>query len=201
MHSRPGFVAPHRTSPHLHPPNDLLRTIIGPGDVRIGVKGRENVINATTEIQFNPLRVGAYRLIGYEKSGAPVENVQPDAIGSNNDSVTNLYEIVPAESAGSISTGELLRVKLRFKGPNERDESIEQDVIDGGAEFANASEDFKFAAAVAEFGTILRHSDYKGNGTFDSVLAWAEAGKGTDATGERRAFVELVRKAQKLDRG
>ena len=167
--------------------------------VRIGVKGRESVTNALTKIQFNPLRVASYRLIGYEKFGAPVEDVQPDAIGNKNDVVTNLYEIIPADNEGSTSTGELLSVILRFKDPNGRDKSIKQDVIDNGAEFAQASDDFKFAAAVAEFGMILGHSGYKGNGTFDSVLAWAEAGKGRD--GERAVFVELVRKAQKLDRG
>jgi hypothetical protein len=69
--------------------------------VRIGVKGRENVSNAGTEIQFNPLRVTSYRLIGYEKSGASMEDVQSDAIGNKNDAVTNLYEIIPAKNAGS----------------------------------------------------------------------------------------------------
>jgi hypothetical protein len=171
--------------------------------VRIGVKGQESVTNAITEIQFNPLRVASYRLIGYEKSGASVEDVdiRPDGIGNKNDAVTNLYEIIPVDSRGSTSTGELLSVKLRFKDPDGRDESIEHGVTDDGVEFAHAPEDFKFAAAVAEFGMILRHSDYKGNGTFDSVLAWAEAGKGTDPHGERTAFAELVRKAQRLDRG
>jgi Uncharacterized protein YfbK, C-terminal/von Willebrand factor len=169
--------------------------------VRIGVKGRERVANVMTEIQFNPQRVASYRLIGYEKSGEPVEDVHPDGIENKSNSVTNLYEIVPADNGGSTATGQILSVKLRFKDPNERDESIEYGVVDDGAEFAHVSEDFKFAAAVAEFGMILRHSDYKGNATFDAVLAWAEAGRGTNANGERAAFVELVRKAQKLDRG
>ena len=166
--------------------------------VRVGVKGRESMTNVKTEIQFNPLRVASYRLIGYEKSGAQVQDVHADAIGNRNNSVTNLYEIVPADNGGSTAIGEILKVKVQFKQPNQHDELIEHEVIDEGVEFARASGDFKFAAAVAEFGMILRHSEYRGSGTFDSVLTWAEAGMGMD--GERAAFVELVRKAQKLDR-
>jgi len=74
-------------------------------------------------------------------------------------------------------------------------------VTDSNAAFASASPDFKFAAAVAEFGMLLRDSEHKGNGTLGAVLEWAQEGKGIDANGYRAEFVDLVRKAQALTRG
>jgi len=77
----------------------------------------------------------------------------------------------------------------------------QQAVTDIGGNFGNAPVDLKFAAAVAEFGMILRDSEYKGNGTFAAVVEWAQEGKGSDATGYRAGFIELVRKAQALKKG
>jgi Ca-activated chloride channel family protein len=96
----------------------------------------------------------------------------------------------------------MLTVKLRYKKPDgDRSELVERAVIDTGGNFGTAPVDLKFAAAVAEFGMILRDSEYKGNGTFAAVLEWAQEGKGSDATGYRAGFIELVRKAQALKKG
>ncbi len=73
-------------------------------------------------------------------------------------------------------------------------------VMDDASSFAVAPKDLKFAAAVAEFGMILRDSAYKGYGTFENVLEWAVEGKGADREGDRADFIELVRKAQVLTR-
>src|SRR5437588_716674 len=142
--------------------------------------------------------------------------------------VTALYEVVPiganANPAASVApvdplkyqkeepkkntsqseaaTGEMLTVKLRYKKPDgDKSELIERPVTDSNAAFAAASPDFKFAAAVAEFGMILRDSEHKGNGTFGAVLEWAQEGKGSDTSGYRAGFIELVRKAQALKKG
>ena len=56
----------------------------------------------------------------------------------------------------------------------------------------------QFAAAVAEFGMILRDSEYKGNGSLEQVIEWARQGMGADVNGRRADFIELVRKAQAL---
>ncbi|PYK89551.1 MAG: hypothetical protein DME35_08525, partial [Verrucomicrobia bacterium] len=94
---------------------------------------------------------------------------------------------------------EMLTVKLRYKKPDEdKSQLIERPVLDSNAAFASTSPDFKFAAAVAEFGMLLRDSEHKGNGTFGTVLEWAQEGKGSDANGYRAGFIELVRKAQAL---
>jgi Ca-activated chloride channel family protein len=154
------------------------------------------------------------------------KNDQIDAgeIGAGH-SVTALYEVVPAgtepnpaasvppvdplkyqpnpmsvaTSLGKNASPELLTVKLRYKEPeDETSKLIERPFVDNGIQFANAAPDLKFAAAVAEFGMILRDSEFKGNGTLGAVAEWAEEGKGADTNGYRAGFLGLVRKAQAL---
>jgi Ca-activated chloride channel family protein len=116
------------------------------------------------------------------------------------------YQQVPKPAAGAIRSGnqsdEMLTVKLRYKKPDgDKSELMEQGLVDKGAQFAQASPDLKFAAAVAEFGMILRDSNYKGNGTLSAVLAWAQEGKGADTNGYRAGFIGLVRKARAVRKG
>ena len=75
---------------------------------------------------------------------------------------------------------------------------VERTASDPGFDFATAPGDLKFAAAVAEFGMILRDSEYKGNGSLQEVIEWAQQGKGADVNGYRADFIELVRKTQAL---
>jgi Ca-activated chloride channel family protein len=183
------------------------------------------------QVEFNPARVASYRLIGYEKRMLRKEDFNNDKIDAGEigagHTVTALYEVVPAGatanpaasvppvdplkySASAKSTsetsasasGETLTVKLRHKKPDgDKSELIERAVVDSGAGFEKASADFKFAAAVAEFGMLLRDSEHKGTGTMGAVLEWAQEGKGNDANGYRAGFIELVRKAQSLRKG
>jgi len=150
------------------------------------------------------------------------DKVDAGEIGAGH-TVTALYEVVPVGTANnpatsvpsvdllnyssnekststrSTSSNEMLTVKLRYKKPDEdKSELVEHAVTDTNGRFENAPIDLKFAAAVAEFGMILRDSEYKGNGTFGTVLEWAREGKGSDANGYRAGFIELVRKAQAL---
>ena len=173
------------------------------------------------QVEFNPARVGAYRLIGYENRMLRNQDFNDDTkdageIGAGHH-VTALYELVPPGQAAQLpvanvdplrfqqnaqvqqaaASPESLVVKLRYKRPDE-DQSrlIEQGVVDQGLDYANASEDFKFAAAVAGFGMLLRESPDKGNLTYPAVLELAEASKGSDRSGYRTEFVDLVRKAE-----
>ena len=75
---------------------------------------------------------------------------------------------------------------------------LEFPLRDTGAGFEQASQDFKFAAAVAAFGMALRDSPYKGTTTLANVLTWARTGLGDDAGGYRNEFIALVERAQKL---
>jgi Ca-activated chloride channel family protein len=131
--------------------------------------------------------------------------------------VTALYEWVPAgveiDLAGvddlkyqhptapsdASSSDELFTVKLRYKEPDgERSRLLEIPVEDGGASLASASDDFRFAAAVAAFGMILRDSEHIGDFTLADVSDLAAEGLGGDASGYRSQFVELVRQAASL---
>ncbi len=107
--------------------------------------------------------------------------------------------VLDPASRGARQMQELLTVKLRYKEPDgETSKLFERAFVDRGGQFANAATDLKFAAAVAEFGMILRDSKFKGTGTLDAVAEWADEGKGVDANGYRASFLALVRKAQDL---
>jgi Ca-activated chloride channel family protein len=91
----------------------------------------------------------------------------------------------------------MLTLKIRYKAPtSDVSSKLEFPLVDSGTAFADASRDFKFAAAVASFGMMLRESPHKGAVTFDSVLGWAEDGLGDDAGGYRHEFMDLVKLAK-----
>ncbi len=165
---------------------------------RIGLKAEAAVEDAKVEVAFNPARVAAYRMIGFEpENSRPIagEKMEPEKIAAGR-TITVLYEIVPAATA---SNSEWLTVKLRHQVSGKgKIELLEHSLGDTTIEFAQAPADFRFAAAVAEFGMILRDSPHKGDGTLASVELWAENAKGNDTSGERAEFVELVKKAQAL---
>lgn len=94
---------------------------------------------------------------------------------------------------------DLLTVKVRYKQPDgDKSELLERSLADNGKTFAQASPDFRFAAAVAEFGMILRGSPHQGDATLASVLNWAGDARGSDANGYRAGFIDLAHKAQAL---
>lgn len=172
------------------------------------------------QVEFNPLRVASWRLIGYENRVMAAQDFADDKkdagdVGAGH-TVTALYEIVPATATLTAATeglryqqgpqpspaansGELLTVKIRWKLP-EGDVSTlrEQPVMDATTSYAQAPSDFKFAAAVAAFGMILRDSPHKGNATLSAVEELAGEGLDFDPDGHRREFLELVRIAKGL---
>ena len=170
------------------------------------------------QVEFNPRRVSSYRLIGYEDRMMPKEDFNDDArtagaVGAGH-TVTALYELVPAgmaattpgvdplkyqkpvQPSASADSNEILTVKIRSKEP-EKDQSVlsEFAVKDSAQKFSRASQDFKFAAAVAAFGMVLRDSPYKGSANLESVLEWAKEGRGTDSQDYRQEFIRLVHRA------
>jgi Ca-activated chloride channel family protein len=171
------------------------------------------------QVEFNPLRVQAYRLIGYEDRVMRAEDFRNDARDSGDmgagHSVTALYEIAPPGTdapAGSVDplryqtagkptgSNELLTVKLRYKQP-EGDVSREiarpvADTPDG-----DAPDDLRFASAVAAFGMLLRDSQYKGAATWTMVRSSAEKARGADPHGYRAEFLRMVAAAERLSSG
>ena len=176
------------------------------------------------QVELNPRRVAAYRLNGYENRMLRAQDFRDDKkdageIGAGH-TVTALYTIVPvgkevdipnvgplkyqrpAKPTKAAQSDELLTVRLRYKLP-DADKGIElaQALTDTGKRYAQASDDFKFAAAVASFGLVLRDSQYKGNASYDSVLELAQESLGSDKNGYRSEFVELVREARAIAGG
>ncbi len=173
------------------------------------------------QVEFNPAMAAGYRLIGYENRMLAKEDFNDDTkdageIGAGH-TVTALYEIVPAgeEPLGSdvdplkyqvtppspilINNDELMTVKVRYKLPDEdKSTKLEHPVLDEGATLEQASDDFRFAAAVASFGMILRNSTHRGDAAFDQVFNLAENGSGEARSEDRNGFLELVERAEAL---
>lgn len=119
------------------------------------------------------------------------ENPTPRASASRNAEVSE-----PVAEASD----ELLTLKIRYKQPDgETSTKLEFPVTDSGGNFAAASDDLQFAAAVASFGMLLRDSPYKGQSSFAAVAEIAEsAARDRDPHGRRAEFVEMVRRAGEL---
>ena len=93
----------------------------------------------------------------------------------------------------------MLTVKIRYKQPvGEVSNKLEFPLYDTGARFADATQDFKFASAVAAFGMALRDSPHKGSATLSDIEAWGRAGIGSDAGGYRNEFLGLVERSKSL---
>jgi Ca-activated chloride channel family protein len=169
------------------------------------------------QIEFNPKYVQAYRLVGYENrmlQNEDFNNDKKDAgeMGAGH-TVTALYEVIAAgNNADAISwvdplkyqqqtiiggnSAEVLTVKLRYKQPQGNSSQLLSQVLPWKNQPITATAaDFQMATAVAAFGLLLRNSEYKGQATYDQVLALAGKARGEDPEGYRAEFIQLVKKA------
>lgn len=168
------------------------------------------------QVEFNPDRVKAYRLIGYENRALRNEDFNNDKkdageLGSGH-SVTALYEIIPADSDEAIDSidplkyqrtrpakaigvsDELLTIKLRYKLPQEEvSRLIEHPLIDSHTTLAKTTANFRWSAAVAGFGMLLRGSEYVKGWRYDDVAMLAQGAKGRDQFGYQTEFIGLVK--------
>jgi len=187
------------------------------------------------QVEFNPTKVQGYRLIGYENRMLAKEDFNDDKkdageLGSGH-TVTALYEVIPvgvksdflqkvdslkyqkntAPLISSSQTEEILTVKFRYKAPDgDVSKLIEHPVLDKQVALTKTSDNFRFAAAVAQFGLLLRESEYKSaasyeeyksTASYDNVLNLARKAKGYDEEGYRSEFVRLVESARLLAKG
>ncbi|MBI5770070.1 MAG: von Willebrand factor type A domain-containing protein [Verrucomicrobia bacterium] len=180
------------------------------------------------EVEFNPARVASYRLIGYENRVLGKDDFKAGALATNEVSaghaVTALFEIVPADGRVTVGASpvaglryqapkntaldlplpgqnELLTVKVRYKKPGGAiGRKLDLPLADARTRFVDASADFKFAAAVASFGMVLRDSPHKGAVTLANVIEWAESAALDDFDGNRAEFLELAREVQAIVR-
>lgn len=173
------------------------------------------------QVEFNPARVQAYRLLGYENRMLAKEDFADDKkdageMGAGH-TVTALYEVVPvgatpvAIAGDSLTyqqvtlretasrTPELLTVKLRYKDPKgNRSRLLSTPVVDRGEK---SSSDLRFASAVAAFAMLLRSSEYRGDASYDLVLRLAREARGEDQEGYRAEFISMVERARALSAG
>jgi Ca-activated chloride channel family protein len=172
------------------------------------------------QVEFNPAKVKSYRLIGYEKRMLRAEDFADDKkdageLGSGH-TVTALYEIVPAEGAfagrqeliyqttqvkdSARTSAELATIRFRYKKPKEDTSSEFVRKIPAVSEnLDKAGGNIRFAAAVAEWGMLLRNSEHKGSANYSQVLEIARKAKGADAEGYRAEFIRLVEMSELLD--
>ncbi|WP_055444639.1 VWA domain-containing protein [Lacinutrix himadriensis] len=169
------------------------------------------------QVEFNPNKVQAYRLIGYENRMLENEDFMDDTkdageLGSGH-TVTALYEVIPVgvDSAylksisdlkytkTEVSThfqDELLTVKFRYKKPDGKKSiemvHVQKDIV------VTASSDMQFAAAVALFGMQLRQSQFYNNSNVEDVISLAKIGRGEDTLGYRSEFIRLVKSYESL---
>jgi Ca-activated chloride channel family protein len=170
------------------------------------------------QMEFNPAKIKGYRLIGYENRMLNSEDFNDDKkdageLGAGH-CVTALYEIIPANSKENASNVDKLKyqksyinpskdlstIKLRYKEPkSDISKLLTQTVSEEN--FKNTTTDnFNFAASVAEFGMLLRNSEYKANSSYENVLQLARNAKGKDEEGYRAEFIKIVEAAEKLEK-
>jgi Ca-activated chloride channel family protein len=172
------------------------------------------------QVEFNPATVAEYRLIGYENRALEREDFANDKVDAGEigagHSVTAIYEIAlqggtgvrlddsryqPAARPAAIRDDELALVRVRYKAPgSDRSELLEQPVQQSAmhAGLQQTSERYRFAAAVAAFGQLLRDGRYTGDFGYADVLALARGARGADPFGYRGEFLQLAGLAASL---
>jgi Ca-activated chloride channel family protein len=171
------------------------------------------------QVEFNPRAVGAYKLIGYENRILAHQDFNDDKkdageIGAGH-TVTALYEIIPPGQpidGGSIDplkyqdrpkvsdtarTDELMTVKLRYKQPDGNTSQLISTAVP--ARVGSMTPNIGFAAAVAQFGMLLRRSEFKGDASWSKAQDLARRFRGEDPDGYRAEFVRLIDLAAALD--
>ena len=171
------------------------------------------------QIEFNPAEVKAYRLLGYENRLLEAQDFNDDQkdageLGAGH-SVTALYELIPADSAAPVPgvdplqyqestvlpSDDLLTLKLRYKQPDgDTSQLVQQALQRQDIWQSTPSENMQFASAVAEFGLLLRNSEYKADADYEAVFIRAAQSRGADFYGYRAEFLDLVQQADLLSR-
>lgn len=169
------------------------------------------------QVEFNPMQVKEYRLIGYDNRMLNNEDFADDSkdagdIGAGH-SVIAFYELVPYKEGETKVESDLkyqsteiklewanewMEIRLRYKDPGSDESQLLVQTIAWEDVTENPSENLMFASAVAEFGMLLRDSEYKEQSSWESVISRALSNLGTDTEQYRINFVEMVKEAQKL---
>jgi len=170
------------------------------------------------QIEFNPARVQAYRLIGYENrllKDEDFNNDKKDAgeLGSGH-TVTALYEVIPVGVKSNFpgvdplkyqtnkkkepvvihDSNEIMTIKFRYKKPDGiTSKLMVHALVDEQVPLMKSSDNFRWSAAVAAFGMLLRDSEYVKGYTWEEVAQLAGGARGRDEQGYRIEFINLVK--------
>ncbi len=174
------------------------------------------------QVEFNPAKVQAYRLVGYENRLLAPEDFNNDKkdageLGAGH-TVTALYEIIPVGvksqfvvddlkyqttkiTQGASSTSEIMTVKLRYKElDGDKSKLIVKTINDYDKSIDSTSDNFRWSAAVAAFGMQLRDSDFRGILTYSDIHSLAKSARGEDEEGYRAEFIRMVESCKLLAR-
>ena len=185
--------------------------------LHIGLKGKELpggtglvhklvAKDVKIRLEFNPRKIKAYRLIGYESRRASDDNSYHCCEMFANELMsghmaTVLYELIPVAQSDKQASGKLMTLKFGYKLPDKDQWRILlYPVLEKYAKFDKTSDDFRFSTAVAAFGMLLKNSDYSRNLSFNDVIKIASGAKGRDRNGYRKEFVKLVEAANNLNK-
>ena len=174
------------------------------------------------QLEFNPQKVAGYRLIGYENRLLNREDFDDDTkdageLGAGH-TVTALYEIIPAgvesdflaasedlkyqevkPKKSKASETELVNIKLRYKPKNRKKSKLLSTIVEATAtDLDRTSDNFRWSAAVAQFGMLLRASKFKGTATYEQTEALANQSKGKDEHAYRAEMIALIQQAKTL---
>jgi Ca-activated chloride channel homolog len=172
------------------------------------------------QVEFNPIKIKSYRLVGYENRMLDDKDFEDDTkdageIGAGH-TVTALYEVVLADEKDlqdknelkyqemkvkevAFNTNEILTVRIKYKDPEEEKSREISKVLTGDPiRLDNSSDNFRFSAAVAQFAMILRDSEFKESANIESVLDLAESATGKDVYDYRDEFLDLVERVEIL---
>ena len=168
------------------------------------------------QLEFNPQYVKEYRLVGYENRALANEDFEDDKkdageIGAGH-TVTALYELIPTKGATTdglryqkqVKEGfanELAFLKIRYKDPMAKDaKSVEEStpIPFSLTDLTQTDDDYRFAAAVAQWGMLLRNSKYKAKSSYKQVIDLAKNAIGKDEEGYRKEFIRLVELSEKI---
>jgi len=169
------------------------------------------------QVEFNPVHISRYRLIGYENRMLENKDFEDDTkdageIGSGH-TVTAIYEVVPANRDSLLkahqskyieskikdeylNSDEIMTVRIRYKEPDgEKSKEFSKVLKNKPLKLDNTSDNFRFSAAVVELSQILRDSPFKGKSNIEEVIKLAKAAKGKDENGYRAEFIDLCERS------
>ncbi|WP_369796039.1 von Willebrand factor type A domain-containing protein [Puniceibacterium sp. IMCC21224] len=167
------------------------------------------------QVEFNPAVIAEYRLIGYETRALLREDFANDRVDAGEigagHAVTALYEITPVGSSAVLNAplrygetitasgdqSELGFLRLRYKAPGATASQLIETPIPNVQ--AEASEDTRFATAIAGFGQILRGDSHIGDWSYNDAANLATQSRGDDPFGYRAEAISLMRLAASLD--